>query len=392
MLARILNNTLIQFHPSATAVEDLDYDSSVRDLHQHIRSLERVVHDQANALRQLSDQIKSIKSSSGKPRVASTETNKTPAGWVELMIERHSVALDHLHGRVDAFQSSVYDCGGICSRSGASSPHPVIGNFHTGEVRRMDQSPGNGHTTKMVSFRKPYSTRPGIPVALTSIDMSNGYNIRVDCRSLNVMETYFEMDIGTWSGSQLYQASCAWLEIGPDNPDFLFGTYDIRNDRRITFTRQYLAPPVVLVWLTRIDMIWNRNWRVKAYATDITRTGFTIHIDTWGDSTMYGAAATWVSYTHGMRGVYSGTIAALAPPRLGAAGPPTTGYTEFGDHVFSLPPRVMMGISSLDINCDRNLRLTVGTLSVDAEGMTWYLGTWGDTTLYAATASYIALS
>lgn len=283
---------------------------------------------------------------------------------------------------------------------------PIIGTFHTSEVRRVDISPQHwgmkGHNYKTVSFRKPYPTQPGIPVALTWLDIACDENIRINCVSRRRTEANFEIDIYTWSGSQLYQAGCAWLEIPLDHPDFQFGLYDTEDDyppstprrentKRIRFPRPYLSPPEVVVWLSKLDMRRDRNWRLKAYATDITATGFTIHIDTWGDSELYGAAATWVSYTRGIPGVASGSVDTTASRKY-----PTawlgTGYAGFRKEVFDSRPRVMVGISSLDIKCDRPLRLFVGTMPADVDGMTWYLGAWGDTTLYSAGAAYLALA
>lgn len=280
--------------------------------------------------------------------------------------------------------------------------NPVIGTFHTGEVRRMGES--WGHTSKMVSFPSPYSQRPGIPVALMWLEIGNNQNVRVKCYSSKITETYFEISIDTWAGTSLYQASCAWMEIGANHPQFQFGTYStledhawydyrVENIRNVIFSRPYTTPPRVVVWLSSIDMGYDHDWRVKAYATHVTAEGFTIHIDTWGDSELHTAAASWVAYPLGKAGVFDGSFGIGTSASHEQSGQlPTSGYTEFGKDVFSLPPRTMLGISSFHIQCGHNLRLAVGTTSVGASGMTWYLNSWGDTILHSATASYIALS
>lgn len=264
----------------------------------------------------------------------------------------------------------------------------------------MDYSPTSwdlkGHTTKSVRFRVPYSARPAIPVALMWLDIGNNHNARVECTSKRITQTRFELDILTWSGTQLYEASCAWLELGPRHRDFQSGTFNTEeyrpwwrnpegnNTRQIIFSHPYEVAPKVVVWLSRIDLGSDNNWRIRAFATDITRTGFTLHIDTWGGSKLFTAGASWVSYRAGMEGVDSGTFAISTRSERS--------YATFRDGGFTSPPRVMVGLNSLDIKCDHNLRVALGTVSVDEEGMMWYMRTWGDTTLYSAGASYLALA
>lgn len=284
--------------------------------------------------------------------------------------------------------------------SGITSTNPAIGTFSTGEVRSVDKFwPHQWHTSKLVSFAQQYTPRPDIPVALTWLDIGNNRNPRVRCYSSKIKETHFKISIDGWAGTKLYEARCAWLEIEANHPNFQSGTYSTEEDhswrqprmvntRNVVFSRPYTAKPKVVVWLSQIDMRRGRNWRVKAYATDVTATGFTIHIDTWGDSELYTAAASWVSYTPGIPGVSDGSFGTLGPSGQLL----TTGLAEFGKGVFARPPRIIVGINSLDIDCDRNLRLAVWTTAVSPAGMTWHLNSWGDTKLYSAGASYIALS
>lgn len=233
-------------------------------------------------------------------------------------------------------------------------------------------------------------------MALTWLDIGNDQNPRVRCYSSEIKETHFKISIDGWAGTKLYEARCAWLEI---EADFQSGTYSTEEDhswleprkvnsRNVIFSRQYTTAPRVVVWLSQIDMRRDRNWRVKAYATQVTATGFTLHIDTWGDSELHTAAASWVSYTPGIPGVFDGSFGTSGPSGQLS----TTGHAEFDKNVFALPPRVIVGINSLDIDCDRNLRLAVRTTAVSSTGMTWHLDSWRDTKLYSAGASYIALS
>lgn len=326
------------------------------------------------------------------------DTLKRQTDALKPELREHAFAIERLHRAVDSLKLTYNELRLLIGVWNETSANPAVGTFHTGEVRRMDQS--SGHTSKMVSFPKPYRLRPGIPVGLMWLDAGNNNNIRVQCYSSNIDETYFEINIDTWSGTQLYQASCAWMEIGPSHPDFQYGTYNTLEDhswkdyratntRKVVFLHEYDVPPKVVVWLSALDMLWNRNWRVRAYATHITTTGFTLHIDTWGDSVLYSAAASWVSHPPDMPGVVSGSFSTSDPS--GVTQLSTTGFAAFDRGVFDFPPRTIMGINSLDIDRDRNLRIAVGATAVHANGMAWHLNSWGDTKLYSASASYIAL-
>ena len=49
------------------------------------------------------------------------------------------------------------------------------------------------------------------------------------------------------------------------------------------------------------------GWRVRASATDISSTGFTLHIDSLDETQLFGAGASWIAYPAGKVGVVSGT-------------------------------------------------------------------------------------
>lgn len=135
-----------------------------------------------------------------------------------------------------------------------------------------------------------------------------------------------------------------------------------------------------------------KNWRIKSFASDITATGFTMHIETWNDSELFAATASWISYPSGKEDVCSGSFSTsdVRPhnnPRLNTSGP-----VEFAEDMFSNTPRVVLGINSLDAGCKGGLRLELMGTDVTSEGMTWNLNSWKDTTMYSAGGTYIALA
>lgn len=237
------------------------------------------------------------------------------------------------------------------------------------------------------------------------VDTGQNANARVKAYTSGIQKDRFEVHLDTWEDTTLYSAACNWLEIPADDPDFQFGSYSTLEDhpwyqpqthswRKITFKRQYSTPPTVVVWLTAFDMRRNKNWRLKTFATDVTKSGFTINIDTWEDSVLYSAVASWLAYTANRDGICSGRFSTLDLHTWHHPQLYNSAYETFSglSNAFSAPPHgLFLAIDSLDIKHGHNLRLAVKASSISATGMTWHLDAWEDTILYSAGASYIAL-
>lgn len=184
----------------------------------------------------------------------------------------------------------------------------------------------------------------------------------------------------------------------PDDPDFQFGTFNSAADfpcfsstRLITFPRAYSAPPRVVVWLKDLDISCKAGWRVKTYDTNVSATGFTIHIDTWSDTVLYSATATWVAYPADKPKIFSGRFNTMDVRPWNRPQLYNSAHVNFGSNIFTSPPRIFLALNSLDLDCTQNLRLRVTASNINAIGMTWYIDSWDTTILYSAGASYIAL-
>lgn len=278
--------------------------------------------------------------------------------------------------------------------------NPNIGTFSTDELRSWRDV--RAKTSKVFRFPSPYRSPPGIPIGLSMLDVGCDANIRIQAYANKVQNSQFEVHIDSWRNTSLYAATCAWLEIAANDPDFQFGRYstprndpwdqpEIHNAGEITFSPPYHTPPLVVVWLTELDMSKDRNWCVRTFATNVTKSGFTIHLDTWGGSLLYSGTVTWIAYRATRSGIASGHFSTLDIHGPKHPQRNTTGYKEFGANVFTSPPRVVVALDSFDVDRKDVLRLVTRTSSVTATGMTWHLDTWEDSVLYSAGASYIAL-
>lgn len=244
---------------------------------------------------------------------------------------------------------------------------------------------------------------PGLVVGLTAVDASCNANVRAKAYTSKIQRDCFTIHVDSWMDTKLYGAGCTWLQIKADDMDFQYGSYHTledhnwdkyptQNTRKINFQRAYSATPTVVVWLTVIDIGHGGSWRMRSYATDVTATGFTIHIDSWCDSRLHSAMASWVAYPADRPGIASGNVStddirSWAQPQVY-----NSAFRAFDAGVFEKPPRVFIALNALNIDRKHNMRLHLEVNNVSAAGMTWHLNAWDETILYSAGASYIALS
>lgn len=270
--------------------------------------------------------------------------------------------------------------------------NPIVGTFDS-----------RGATSKIVTFASPYAAPPNIPVALSMVDITGRANPRIRAYPSHIQKNKFEIHTDCWLDTEVNAARCTWLEIAADDPDFQFGSYSTENILRgdqavirvqnpVSFPRSYTAPPIVVVWIAGFGLAKDKRWRLKAFATNITKSGFTIHLDAWGDSILYSGITSWVAYPATKPGVASGHIRACSTRPSEPAPGHNSGFEEFGPSTFNSQPRVMLALDSFDLCNKHPMRVAAEVSEVSQAGMRWSINTSLDSVLYSAGASYIALS
>ena len=163
--------------------------------------------------------------------------------------------------------------------------------------------------------------------------------------------------------------------------------------QQIRFPRAFTREPEVVCWLNRLDMASgeDRNWRIRAYASDVTSKGFTAHVDTWADSVMNGAGCCWIAFPQGKARVANGSFSTGDVRSWSDPRPKNSATVRFKEGTFGQPPTVLVAINMLDMAGNADLRVGVDVDQVTKDGFRWHLDTWEDSTMYAAGASWIAL-
>lgn len=139
---------------------------------------------------------------------------------------------------------------------------PTIGEFNVKEVRGATCV----ETSKAIIFARPYEKSPHIPMGFTKLYIGSNANVRVASSASKIRRDRFQININGCKNTNLDSATCAWLEISPDDRDFQSGRFSTLDHHPyeepsqpsvaefVTFRHPYCAPPDVVVWLTAFDM------------------------------------------------------------------------------------------------------------------------------------------
>lgn len=303
-----------------------------------------------------------------------------------------------------------------------SKPGHDTGHFNTSEVRVKVNNQSSKATSRIIALPKGhYKQPPNLAAGFSCLDISSEAPIRANLLADQITKDDFRISIETWGDSVLYEGGATWIEHKANAKDAIFGQYDTdeghhdsqsgqmrnrsprkqarsapehrqKNSRPIFFPHAFQEPPEVICWLNRLDLASGADfdYRIRAFADEITAESFLAHLNTWDSGRMQGAAMAWVAFPRGKKNVDCGTFSTTSVRKKSDPRPRTTGTVKFRQ-IFQKVPTVLSALSSIDAagNADLRVKVTIG--DVTREGFRWTLETWDDSTLYAASASWIAL-
>ncbi|KAF4467213.1 metalloprotease [Fusarium albosuccineum] len=245
--------------------------------------------------------------------------------------------------------------------------------------------------SKAIQFSPPYLVAPRLALGLKLLDIANSANMRVRAAAARVTEDQFALNIDSWADTQLYNASATWLEFSADETDYqgklvsvpattldyrplnTFPTPDKGGVRRDTEhfdfpDGKYTESPNVLVWLSALDLDRGHNWRVRAKATNVTASGFDLDIETWADTKLYSATASWVAYPKGREGVVNGRVSSGELRNWFPPSASDSRKVKFPARSFDRAPKIFLAISELGLDLSTNLRVKASADRIDASG------------------------
>ncbi|KAL0634981.1 hypothetical protein Q9L58_006099 [Maublancomyces gigas] len=208
--------------------------------------------------------------------------------------------------------------------------------------------------------------------------------------------------------TKLSDAGTSWLDITSSDwqPDFRHGTFmtldthfngslRFENAFVVTFETPFMAPPKVVVWLGGIEMHMNEAWRVKTYSSDVTKTGFILHIDSWDGSMVLTAGVAWVAFPGDDESICTGRLDTWEPPSwksstLREDGRVTYEYPSGNDG----PHRQLLLIDTIEVENAAGLSLALGFGPEETVGSFNWRMTAGppEARLYSVGATYMVMT
>lgn len=299
-------------------------------------------------------------------------------------------------------QLSDIDIQRICDMYPHLSQFLDTGSFLTNPDHPDNPARSTKGTIHFAVAKDSRKTAPRIVLGVNQLEMDRGRNIRLSCDVLSATEGTAEINLRSWEDTLQYSAGCSWLAISPNDlycqtgewslfEDFRYGFLPLRTTHRVLFKRAYPAIPKVAVWLSRIDCNRWQNLRANVYATDVTRSGFTLHLDTWANTELYMLAATWLAHPADRADIVSGTIEPELDTSIFHPRPKFTGTVSFEDSPFTSAPRVFMAFSRLEMGNGVNPRVKASSHAVTRHGMRYTVEAWGNAIMHSASCTYLAI-
>ena len=275
---------------------------------------------------------------------------------------------------------------------------PILCEFGTHTIYYSLSNP-RADTHATVCFPRPLVARPRLSHGIRELDVGNNAAIRIKSTIPYFTDTWADCHITTWRDSKLYGGVSNIFVLTPGDLDFLTGEHMRKpNDPssvRVNFERRFVTPPKVVVFLNHIDLNKNFNWRLSVSASDIDVNGFTLHIETWGDTVLYCAGACWIAYPEDREHIYSTSVNTM-DLKVGTLTNPQSQKESrditFGSVSFWKNPSVFVALNFLDVDCKANLRLKAYVDGVSTTGLVCHVDAWWDTVVYGAGASIIAFN
>lgn len=146
----------------------------------------------------------------------------------------------------------------------------------------------------------------------------------------------------------------------------------------------------MVVWLRAMELAKERNCRIRARAENVTTTGFDLVVESWGDTLLLSAIATWCAYPKGQDRVASGKVSSSDTRRWFPPQAANEGKVNFPSGAFDKVPKVYFALSELDMDSSANLRIKVSADKITAKGFNWHGNSRADSILYAVGADWIA--
>ena len=204
--------------------------------------------------------------------------------------------------------TTLYSAGCTWFPTGAAANDPdfQVGHFDTTEDHPW-QNPQQ-KTSRQIAFERAYLSPPKVIVWLNKLSLASGKGWRISATAMDVTTTGFTLHIDSWADTVIYSAAAAWIAHPSDKAGVISGSYstlDVRprgqpqldNSGEVTFPHgTFQRVPAVLFALNELSVDPGRNLRLRLAVSSMSKEGLNWHIDSWGDTILYSASASFIAF------------------------------------------------------------------------------------------------
>ncbi|KAI0532318.1 Metalloprotease [Xylaria digitata] len=159
-------------------------------------------------------------------------------------------------------------------------------------------------TGKTVVFDREYPSLPKVLVFFSSLNIDQSTNCRVRTYASEVTTRSFKLNVETWSNTRLLEGEVSWIALPADKQGIVTGTFSAgeedttrpSNQGKVVFNQSFTKAPKIFLALSMVDADMSTQTRVRLSAnSDLSGKQMEWHIDSWGNSSSYGAEATYIA-------------------------------------------------------------------------------------------------
>ncbi|KAH3765143.1 hypothetical protein Pelo_2975 [Pelomyxa schiedti] len=281
---------------------------------------------------------------------------------------------------------------------------------------------GNGERPfcQHINFVRPFADPPAVFLGLSALDLLTEADHRISVQPLNVERTGFDIRFSTWRDSHVWSASASFLafEKAPAMIDgarletgiYAFrrtlsgwtlssGTGNRRYSVRVMFTKTFVKIPKVIACISGLDVSKHEDHRLSVTVDSVSLDSFQLSAVTWSDSVVNGVTVAWLAVDADLEDS-NGAAIKVGTHRFNNRLPAWTLDEGSGDREIQYPisfgsyfekkPSGVVLLSAVDVSNEDDNRIKVIETGIYHAGFTLTCGTWRDTIVWGATASWLA--
>ncbi|KAG8999881.1 hypothetical protein FRB90_011923 [Tulasnella sp. 427] len=157
----------------------------------------------------------------------------------------------------------------------------------------------------------------------------------------------------------------------------------------LSLPKSYADPPKISVGLNMLDFKAGTGIRCNGNVSDIDNRKFTVHIDTWADTTLWAGEINCFVMRSSNHDFLCGEFSTTEDHVWNKPQLQTSRRIHF-ERPYSTPPNVVVWLKSFDTGEGSSTRVKTFATDIDAKGFTIHIDTWADTKLWSAIAGWIA--